>query len=76
MDFLYSPKTPEKELDEEMTERLTLALKKPYNSNLCLARFLSENTDSVREKLIKNKENVTSYHNTSVCTLKCNLLTV
>ena len=68
MDFLYSPKTPVKELDEEMMERQTLAQRKPYNSNLFLARFLSENTDSVREKLIKNKDNVNSYHNMSVRT--------
>ncbi len=45
-----SPKTPEKEWNEEMMENLTLAPRKQYNSNLCLARFLHENTDFVRDE--------------------------
>ncbi len=45
-----SPKTPEKEWNEEMMENLTLAPRKPYNSNLCLARFLRENSDCVKDE--------------------------
>ncbi len=33
-----------------MMENLTLVPRKQYNSNLCLARFLHENTDFVRDE--------------------------
>lgn len=50
MDHLYSPKTPEKDWDEEMMENLTLAPRKPYNANLYLTKFLHENTEFLRDE--------------------------
>ncbi len=61
MDVTYSPKTPEKEWNEEMMENLTLAPRKPYNSNLCLARFLHENSDCVKDEFFLISDRIFGY---------------
>ncbi len=48
----YSPKTPDKDWEEEMMKKLTMAPRKPYNDKLCLTKFLHENTDCVRDEFL------------------------